>query len=61
MYLLVLLIPLFSAVVSGLFGRKIGARGAEILTSGCILFLVIVSCFIYFETTLNHSPTYIKL
>ena len=53
--------PLLSATVSGLFGRKIGVRGAGILTSSCILVSLMVSCYIFYETVLNSSVTYIKL
>ena len=61
MYILVLFMPLLSAIVSGLFGRKIGVRGAGILTSSCILVSLMVSCHIFYETVLNSSVTYIKL
>ena len=61
MYILVLFVPLLSAVISGLFGRRIGTRGAGILTSSCIVISAIISCFIFYETTLDVSPVYIKL
>lgn len=61
MYILVLFVPLLSAVISGLFGRIIGTRGAGIFTSSCIVISFIISCFIFYETTLNVSPVYIKL
>ena len=61
MYILVLFIPLLSAIISGLFGRKIGTRGAGILTSGCIVICTIISCCIFYEAVVNSSTTYIKL
>ena len=61
MYILVLLMPLLSAIISGLFGRKIGTKGAGVLTSCCIVISTIVSCYIFYETVLNSSVTYIKL
>nr|ANW36853.1 NADH dehydrogenase subunit 5 [Baikalospongia intermedia] len=61
MYILVLFIPLLSAIISGLFGRKIGTKGAGILTSSCISISAILSCCIFYETTLNSSAAYIKL
>ena len=61
MYILVLFLPVLSAIISGLFGRKIGTKGAGILTSTCISICVIISCCIFYETVLNFSPTYIKL
>ena len=61
MYILILFIPLLSAIISGFFGRKIGTKGAGILTSSCITISTIISCCIFYETTLNSSTTYIKL
>ena len=61
MYILVLFIPLLSAIISGLFGRKIGTRGSGILTSSCIVISTIISGCIFYETTINSSTTYIKL
>lgn len=61
MYILVLVIPLLSALISGLWGRKIGARGAGVLTSSCISIAAIISGCIFYETSLNGSPTYFKL
>ena len=60
-YIIVLFIPLLSAIISGLFGRKIGAKGAGILTSSCISISAILSCCIFYETTFNSSAAYIKL
>nr|YP_001648629.1 NADH dehydrogenase subunit 5 [Agelas schmidtii]ABW83922.1 NADH dehydrogenase subunit 5 [Agelas schmidtii] len=61
MYILVLFIPLLSAILSGLFGRKIGVKGAGILTSSCITICAVVACYVFYETVLNSSPVYLKL
>jgi NADH:ubiquinone oxidoreductase subunit 5 (subunit L)/multisubunit Na+/H+ antiporter MnhA subunit len=61
MYALVLLVPLLGALASGLFGRKIGEKGAGILTSGCLTITLSLSFWIFYETTLNSSTTFIKL
>nr|CAD5128096.1 nad5 [Tethya citrina] len=61
MYILVLLMPLLSAIISGFFGRKIGTKGAGVLTSCCIVISTMVSCYIFYETVLNSSVTYIRL
>lgn len=53
--------PLLSAIISGLLGRKIGTKGAGVLTSCCIVMSTVVSCYIFYETVLNSSVTYIKL
>lgn len=61
MYILVLFIPLLSAMISGFLGRKIGTRGAGVITSSCISITVIISGWIFYETVLNGSSTYLKL
>ena len=61
MYILVLFLPLLGAIVSGLFGRKIGIRGVSILTFSCIVVSLILSCYIFYEIILNSSVAYIKL
>nr|YP_009724570.1 NADH dehydrogenase subunit 5 [Diadumene lineata]QDX17609.1 NADH dehydrogenase subunit 5 [Diadumene lineata] len=61
MYILVLTVPLLGALVSGLFGRKIGEKGAGIFTSSCLIISLSWSLLIFYETTLNFSTTYIKL
>ena len=61
MYILVLFMPLLSAIISGLFGRKIGTKGAGVLTGSCIVASLIISCCIFYEIVLNSSVTYIKL
>ena len=61
MYILILFIPILSAIISGLLGRKIGTKGAGVLTSSCMIISLILSCYIFYETTLNNSITYIKL
>ena len=60
MYILVLLIPLLSAMITGCLGRKIGSKGAGVLTSSCISLTVVISGWIFYETVLNGSPTYLK-
>jgi NADH-ubiquinone oxidoreductase chain 5 len=36
MYLAIIILPLLGSIASGLFGRKIGVRGAQIITSSFI-------------------------
>jgi hypothetical protein len=43
MYILVLVIPLISATIAGLFGRKVGEIGAGIITTSLILITSIIS------------------
>ena len=53
MYLLVLFLPLLSAVISGLFGRKMGGRGVAVLASVCMVFSSLLSLGVFYEVVLN--------
>jgi NADH:ubiquinone oxidoreductase subunit 5 (subunit L)/multisubunit Na+/H+ antiporter MnhA subunit len=37
MYILIVVIPLISAMIAGLLGRRIGSKGAGIITTGSIV------------------------
>nr|YP_002149675.1 NADH dehydrogenase subunit 5 [Madracis myriaster]ACA84066.1 NADH dehydrogenase subunit 5 [Madracis myriaster]ARU77423.1 NADH dehydrogenase subunit 5 [Madracis decactis] len=61
MYLLVLFFPLIGAILTGCFGRKIGERGAGILTSSCLVLSLSYSFLIAIEVLFNSTTTYLKL
>ena len=61
MYILVLTAPLWGALGAGWFGRKIGEKGAGVVTSSCLIISLSWSLLIFYETSLNSSTTYIKL
>jgi len=49
MYLNVLFLPFYGAVVSGLFGRFIGANGARVISTTCLFLSFFTACFIFYE------------
>jgi NADH-ubiquinone oxidoreductase chain 5 len=61
MYLAIIILPLLGSIASGLFGRKIGVTGAQIITSSFIFITGIITCFTFFEVGLNNIPVYIEL
>ncbi len=61
MYILVLVIPLISATIAGLFGRKVGEIGAGIITTSLILITSIISWFIWYEVGICGAVTYIDI
>jgi len=61
MYLLIVLLPLISAIVSGLFGRYIGKKGAQFITTFLVSFTAILSLIAFKEVALNANPCYITL
>ena len=59
MYLLIVLLPLMSAVAAGLFGRYIGPQGATRITTGCIFVTFIMCSVAFYEVGLAGSPCYV--
>jgi NADH-ubiquinone oxidoreductase chain 5 len=59
MYLTILTLPIFGAIVTGLSGRYIGIRGSQILTTTCLLISAILSIIVFYEVGLSGSPCYI--
>lgn len=61
MYLSLLLLPLLSSFLLGLFGRFFGHKGSAFLSTLCIFFCWLLSCLSFYEIGLNNSPVYLKL
>jgi NADH-ubiquinone oxidoreductase chain 5 len=61
MYLTILILPLLGSIISGFFGRKIGVKGAQLITCISIVITTVLSIIIFIEVSLNHIPVYIKL
>ena len=61
MYLLIISLPLIGTIIAGLFGNKIGAYGAKVITIFCIGLTFLLSCFAFYEVALSGSSCYIEL
>jgi NADH:ubiquinone oxidoreductase subunit 5 (subunit L)/multisubunit Na+/H+ antiporter MnhA subunit len=61
MYILILLLPLSSSIIAGLFARKLGEQGVGIFTTSMILVTSILSWFSWYEVGLCGAPTYINI
>ena len=61
MYLNILSLPLFGALLAGGLGRFIGGQGAALLTSSCILLTCFLSGMAFYEVGLSGSPCYVDL
>src|SRR5258706_10341853 len=52
----VVFLPILGSVIAGLFGRLIGARGAEIVTTGLLFVSAGLSCYALYDVAyLGHS------
>lgn len=61
MYLTIVLLPLVGSIVAGFFGRSIGVKGAQRITSACIVITTILAIFVFFEVGMNNIPVSIKV
>jgi NADH-ubiquinone oxidoreductase chain 5 len=61
MYLLILLIPLISATISGLWGRNLGEKGAGIVTSTLIVLTSVLSWIAFYEVGVCGNTIHIHL
>ncbi|UKA47936.1 NADH dehydrogenase subunit 5 (mitochondrion) [Coccidioides posadasii str. Silveira] len=61
MYLVIILLPLLGSIVSGFFGRKVGVKGAQIITCSLIIITTLLSILAFFEVGYNNVPIEINL
>lgn len=61
MYLPLVFLSLIGFIITGLFGRHIGPKGAAIITTSCLIISFFLSLFAFYEVGLMGSPVYIRL
>jgi NADH:ubiquinone oxidoreductase subunit 5 (subunit L)/multisubunit Na+/H+ antiporter MnhA subunit len=61
MYLLIVLLPLISAITAGLFGRFIGREGSKYITTGSIMVTCAMSYCAFYEVALLGQPCHFDL
>ena len=61
MYLLIVFLPLISALVAGMFGRFVGREGAKYITTSAIFITFLMSCTAFYEVALLGRPAYLDL
>lgn len=61
MYLSLIILPLLGSIVSGFFGRKVGVKGAQIITCSCVIITTILSILCFVEVGINNIPVTINL
>ena len=56
MYTAIVFLPILGSLIAGLFGRIIGARGAELVTTGLLFVSAALSCYALYDVAfLGHS------
>ncbi|MFM7084262.1 MAG: NADH-quinone oxidoreductase subunit L [Hyphomicrobium sp.] len=57
MYLAIIVLPLVGAFIAGIFGRFLGDRTSEILTTSLVLLSQILSCITFFKVGFSHETS----
>jgi NADH-ubiquinone oxidoreductase chain 5 len=60
-YLVLIFLPLLGSIISGIFGRKVGVKGAQIITSSFVIFTTILSVIVFFEIGLSNATVLLSL
>src|SRR6476469_8055365 len=61
MYQAVLLLPLLGAIFAGFFGRLVGARSSEVITTTLVLITALLSYLAFYQVALNGQEERIEL
>ena len=61
MYAAVVFLPLLGAIIAGFFGRKIGDKASQFVTSGLLGLSALLSVAIFVEVVLNGHPVTVHL
>ncbi len=61
LYKAIVFLPLIGAIIAGLFGRAIGAKASEYVTSGLMIIAAILSWVVFFTVALGHPEGAIKV
>jgi len=61
MYDLIVFLPLFGFLIAGGLGRVIGARGAEIVTTGFLMLCAVLSWIAFFQVGVGHQPVHVDI
>jgi NADH-ubiquinone oxidoreductase chain 5 len=61
MYLLLVFFPLLGSISAGLFGRYIGVKGAQIMTTACLGLSTLLSWYAFMEVGVCGNTVYVEL
>jgi NADH-quinone oxidoreductase subunit L len=60
-YQAIVFLPILGALIAGFFGRAIGARPAELVTSGCMVLAALLSWVVFWQVGIGHATDKITL
>src|SRR3990172_9451438 len=60
-YQLIVGLPILGAIIAGFFGRVIGARASEIVTTSCLMIACVLSWLAFWKVGIGHETAKITL
>ncbi len=54
-YKAIVFLPLIGALIAGLFGRQIGAKASEYVTTGLMIIVALLSWIVFFNVAMSHE------
>jgi NADH:ubiquinone oxidoreductase subunit 4 (subunit M) len=61
MYITIVFLPFWGAILSGLYGRALGVKGVHIINVSCLLITTLLAFIAYYEVVLCNSPVSVEL
>ena len=61
MYLTIIILPLLGSIVSGFMGRKLGVKGAQIITCSFLMLTMLLAIMTFFEVGFNNILVHINV
>ncbi len=60
-YKTILFLPIIGALIAGFFGRVIGERPSELVTSGCLIVSAVLSWVVFWQVGIGHETAKVPL
>ena len=54
-YKAIVFLPLIGFLIAGLFGRQIGAKASEYVTTGLMIIVAVLSWIVFFNVAMSHE------
>jgi len=61
MYQIIVFGPLLAAIIAGLFGNRLGDKGAQVITCGALIISAILSWVAFFQIALGHTVDHVTV
>lgn len=61
MYLVIIILPLLGSIISGFFGRKVGIKGAQLITCSFLIITTLLAILTFIEVGYNNVPVTVNI